>query len=112
MNFVLKPEILSELITNRMVKVRIEQVMDADELLSFVGDVYDIAKEIWMIEHLGLCRERAINNSKIEIDYYNIGYKINKFELPSDHFCQEKNRQKPTQCYLVNVTWIADLNSV
>ena len=112
MNFVLKPEDLSKWITNRMVKVRIEQVMDADELIYFVGDVYDIAKEISMIEHLGLCRERAINNSKIEIDHYHIGYIINKFELPSDHFCQEKNRQKPTQCYLINITWIADLNSV
>jgi len=95
-----------------MVKVRIEQVIDGDEDIILVGDVYDVAKEIWMIEHLGLSKDNSYNDSKIEIDCYRFGYKINKYVLPSDFYCQEKYKKRIIQSYPVFVTWIEDLDSV
>jgi hypothetical protein len=95
-----------------MVKIRIEEVFDGDDEYMLVGDVYDIAKEIWMIEHLGLSQENAYNNSKIEIDSYSVGYKIKKYDFPSEYFCLEKNRCKIAQSYAITVTWITNLDNV
>ena len=95
-----------------MVKIKIETIFDGDEELILIGDVYEPKKKLWMVEHFGLNNDNCLKNSNTEVESYQMGFKINSFELPSSYFCSDKNRTSKNQSYPIIVTWISDLDEV
>ena len=100
---------LKNLILNKLVKLKIESILEDgdEEELVLVGDVN---AQNWLTEHLGL-RETPpphfLINVPPKIERY-----VTKFELSSAYYCLDINRNTILQTFPINVTWITDIDEV
>jgi hypothetical protein len=105
------PEQLDSLLTNKMVKLKVDIIYDGDDEIILIGDVYELSKGIWIMDELGI--KSSLNNSKVEIDnFFQMDHEIRPYELVDSCFSSDRRKDSTQKIFSILVTWVEDVDNI